>query len=80
MLSEGCGSNQIGFAESLKLQMVDWLRDMISLRTFVTSELSGAALAASGGGPKGRNALERLVSFHPAPQGAPEMRVRLYCD
>jgi len=26
-----------------------------------TSELSGAALAASGGGPKGRNVLERLV-------------------
>ena len=28
----------------------------------LTSELSGAALAASGGGPKGRNELERLVS------------------
>jgi len=27
----------------------------------ITSELSGAALAASGGGPKGRNVLERLV-------------------
>ena len=31
----------------------------------LTSELSGAALAASGGGPKGRNVLERLVMQRP---------------
>ena len=31
------------------------------MKTLVTSELSGAAVAASGGGPKGRNVLERFV-------------------
>ena len=31
----------------------------------LTSELSGAALAASGGGPKGRNVLERFVMYCP---------------
>jgi hypothetical protein len=34
---------------------------MLELLFYITSELSGAALAPSGGGPKGRNVLEQFV-------------------
>ena len=56
-------SNNASMSGFISESKVGMLSDIKLPFIGLTSELSGAALAASGGGPEGRNVLERLVRF-----------------